>query len=148
MKYSYYVLALIISQFQEHSRIFWCWARNRNEERCFCVMSRAWVREKNNEFQRGIEPLTLVFRAPMRYHWATVTLRYARPLFFPSISFIRHLHSKHIWVLPFCDFLLITTSALIPVLAVTLQKTVEDGRFRTARDWQQSFSLQKYLNRS
>ena len=46
----------------------------------FIVLSRAWNKEKNSEYPRGIESQTFRFRAPMLYHWATETPRWARSI--------------------------------------------------------------------
>ena len=46
----------------------------------FFVLSRAWEKEKNSESPWGIQPQTFGFRAPMLYHWATQTLRWARSI--------------------------------------------------------------------
>ena len=43
------------------------------KRKMFFVLSRAWDKEKNSEFQWGIEHQILGFRAPMLYHWATAT---------------------------------------------------------------------------
>ena len=51
---------------------------NKGIERCFFHLVTSVGQRKNSESPWGIEPQTFGFRAPMLYHWATETPRWAK----------------------------------------------------------------------
>ena len=61
----------------------------------FFVLSRGWDKKKKSEFPEGIDPKTFGFRAPMLYHCATETLRWAISISY-EVHMIRILHTARI----------------------------------------------------